>query len=132
MMVGAEVVFPDDPEFPLLAEVTGLLGMAGAFCGVFSLRCSTHSAIDIASQMLAVPAEEAAAQKCDAVGEICNMVAGNFKAKIEGLEDKCLLAVPTVITGRDYKFYSISTGPRIEMPMLYKGEPIWIALEAQS
>jgi chemotaxis protein CheX len=131
MMVGEEVSFPDDPNQPLLSEITGLLGMAGAFCGVFSLRCSTQAAISIASQMLCVPAEEAAGQKCDAVGEICNMVAGNFKAKVEGLEDKCLLAVPTVITGKDYQLYSISAGERLELPLLFKGEPIWIALEAQ-
>jgi chemotaxis protein CheX len=132
MMVGAELGFPDKPGVPPEAAITGLLGMAGTFCGIFSLRCSTQCAIDIASQMLAAPPEEAAAQKCDAVGEICNMVAGNFKAKIAGLEDNCMLSVPTVITGKDYKLHSIAARERIETPLLYKGESIWIALEAHS
>ena len=40
----------------------------------------------------------------DALGEICKVVAGYFKAKI-GLGEACGLSVPTIIAGRDYKFH---------------------------
>ena len=43
----------------------------------------------------------------DALGEICNMVAGNFKNKVSGLGNGCMLSVPTVITGRDYHCHSL-------------------------
>ncbi|MGA7696901.1 MAG: chemotaxis protein CheX [Candidatus Sulfotelmatobacter sp.] len=127
-MVGAKVTAPEGGDFPVLAQVTGMIGVAGALRAVFSLRCSLLSATMIASQMLGVSPEEAAAQKCDAVGEICNIVAGYFKAKI-GLGDKCMLSVPTVLAGNDYKIHSRSEDDRLEFPLLYESEPVWIALE---
>lgn len=72
--------------------------------------------------------DEAAAEKCDAVGEICNIVAGYFKAKI-GLGDQCMLSVPTVLAGKDYRIHSRGEDVRMELPLLYESEPIWIALE---
>ena len=82
--------------------------------------------------MLGVPVTEADAQRTDSIGEICNMVAGNFKAKINGLEDKCMLSVPTVIIGQDYQLHSLAVGDRIELPFLFEGEPLWIGLEVRS
>jgi CheY-specific phosphatase CheX len=38
----------------------------------------------------------------DALGELCNMVARNFKAKIPTLSDHCMLSVSTVISGENY------------------------------
>jgi chemotaxis protein CheX len=128
MMVGVKVTVPEDTNLPVLAQVTGMVGVAGAVSAIFSLRCSTASAAKIASRMLGVSTEEAAAQQCDAIGEICNMVAGHFKAKV-GLEDKCMLSVPTVVVGRDYQLHSVAGSERLEMPLLYEQEPVWIALE---
>ena len=129
MMVAAEVTVAADKKLPVFADVTGVIGIGGAFSAVFSLRCSTDAANHIASQMLGVPAEEASAQAADAIGEICNMVAGQFKAKI-GHEATCMLSIPTVITGKDYAVHS-SRCAEIEMPLLYNGEPIWIALDVR-
>ncbi|HUJ96212.1 MAG TPA: chemotaxis protein CheX [Terriglobales bacterium] len=127
MMVATEVTVAADEKLPVLADVTGVIGIGGAFSGVFSLRCSAGAANSIASQMLGVPAEEASSQSADAIGEICNMVAGQFKAKI-GHEATCMLSIPTVITGKDYSLHS-SRCAEIEMPLLYNGEPVWIALD---
>ena len=41
----------------------------------------------------------------DAVGEICNMVAGAWKSKLPELAANCGLSVPAVITGRDYDLH---------------------------
>jgi CheY-specific phosphatase CheX len=86
----------------------------------------------IASHMLGVQDDEAASHQCDAVGEICNMVAGSFKAKIPGIEDKCMLSVPTVIIGEDYELHSLTVGERIDVPLLLQGEPIWFTLEVRN
>ncbi|MGA8270353.1 MAG: chemotaxis protein CheX [Candidatus Sulfotelmatobacter sp.] len=129
-MVGATITSPETNDVPVLAEVTGMVGIAGPLCAVFSLRCSLQSATTIASQMLGVSAEEAAAQKCDAVGEICNMVAGYFKAKI-GLGDACKLSVPTVVAGKDYKIRSPGKDERMELPVLYAGQPLWLTLDVR-
>lgn len=128
MMVGAMVLTPEVGDHLVLAEVTGMVGIAGPLSATLSLRCSLDSATRIASQMLGVSREKAAAQKFDAIGEVCNMVAGSFKEKI-GLGDQCMLSVPTVLTGKDYQIRSRSVYVRVELPVLYEHEPIWIALD---
>jgi chemotaxis protein CheX len=126
-MVGVAVTAPENGDVPVLAQVTGTVGIAGPLSATFSLRCSLLSATMIAAQMLGVSADEADAQKCDAVGEICNIVAGYFKAKI-GLGERCMLSVPTVLAGTNYQIRSRSDDVVIEIPLLYEREPLWIAL----
>jgi chemotaxis protein CheX len=132
LMVGTEVTVQENPDTDLQADVTGMVGLAGDVCGVLSIRCNAKSADRIASKMLGVEIDQAAAHQSDAVGEVCNMVAGNFKAKIAGLEDKCMLSVPTVITGPDYELHSLEVGQRIETALLFEGEPVTVALEIRS
>lgn len=132
LMVGEQLSVPEGSNTPVLSEVAGMVGLAGELCGVLTIRCSKKSAAKIACQMLGVAEDEAAAQAIDAVGEICNMVAGNFKAKIDGLEDKCMLSVPTVISGDSYELHSLASGERIELPLLFQGEPVWFSLEVQN
>ncbi len=128
MMVGAKVTTTDHTQAPPHANVTGVIGIGGWLRAIFSLRCSTLAASKIASQMLGVSIDEAESQKCDAIGEVCNIIAGDFKARI-GLGEKCVLSVPTVITGGDYRIHSLLADERLELPLLYDDEPIWIALE---
>ena len=132
MMVGAEISVPGQAGTPVVTEVTGMVGLAGELCGVLSVRCSKSCASKIASKMLNVPVTDAVSHMSDAVGEICNMVAGNFKAKINGLQDKCMLSVPTIIIGGDYEVFSPAVGDRIELPFLFEAEAVWIGLEVRS
>lgn len=132
MMVGAEIKALEPESSLLQSEITGMVGLAGGMCGILSVRCSANSATQIASAMLGIPLAEAGAHQSDAIGEICNMVAGNFKAKIDGMQDKCMLSVPTVITGEDYQMHSIAVGDGIELFFVYEGEPILIELEVRS
>ena len=137
-MVGAKVVVPqaqDDfilvPEpadSTVLAYVTGVIGIAGAVRAIFSLRCSDHIAAKIASQMLGITREEAAAQKSDAIGEVCNIIAGHSKHKI-GYGDNCTLTVPTVIVGGHYNIYCLAAGERLEFPVIYEGETVLVTLD---
>jgi chemotaxis protein CheX len=127
-MAGLTLMQPETSGIPVAAHVTGMVGIAGALSATFSLRCSLDCATKIASQMLGVSLEEAAAQKCDAVGEICNIVAGSLKAKI-GLGDQCMLSVPTVLAGLDYQIRRSSVDVRLEFPLLCQQEAIWIALD---
>jgi chemotaxis protein CheX len=127
-MLGTEITLPDESDLVVVADVTAIIGLAGQLCGVLTVRCSASTGSRIASCMLGVPIEEASANQCDAVAEVCNMVAGNFKAKI-GMEDKCMLSVPTVITGCDYQFHSLVSGSRVEVPMIFDGQVVWFTLE---
>lgn len=135
MMAGMQVAVASTPSTPppgnavaATITVTGAVGIAGALSAVMSVRCSTQCAANIAARMLGVPVAEASAHQCDAIGEICNMVAGNFKAKI-GLEDKCMLSVPTVITGGNYQIRAAAANQRVELLLGCEGELVWLTLE---
>lgn len=129
IMVGVTVTSPKD-ALPVQAQVTGVVGIAGTIRAIFTLQCSSASAVKIASQMLGVSPGDPDGEKaaCDAVGEVCNIVAGYFKARV-GLGDACQLSVPTIIVGQDYQFHSSRAYERLKFPLLFEGETLWIALE---
>ncbi|HEX3352150.1 MAG TPA: chemotaxis protein CheX [Terriglobales bacterium] len=116
-----------DAEAP--RNITAMVGLAGQLCGVLTLRCDAKSATLMTSKMLGVAPEQVGEQLSDAIGEICNMVAGNFKNKIAGLGDGCMLSPPTVITGTDYSMHSLTDAPALEVKLLFEGAPILISLE---
>jgi CheY-specific phosphatase CheX len=128
VMVGVTVAVAGDAPRSA-TQVTGIVGIAGAIRANFILQCSAASAIKLAAQMLGVATDAPDSQKaaCDALGEICNIVAGYFKAKI-GLGDACMLSVPTIITGQDYQFCS-RVYDRMELALAYEGEILLATLE---
>jgi chemotaxis protein CheX len=83
----------------------------------------------MACKMLGLGPNEVDQHMWDAVGEVCNMVAGNFKNKLVGLSEHCMLSVPTVITGADYCLHSLADGGSLEVVLIFEGEPIVVALE---
>lgn len=132
MMVGVNLTVPTEPITETNGEVTGMVGLAGALCGVLTIRCTKPASTEIASRMLGLSQDEAALHSSDAIGEVCNMVAGAFKSKIHGLEDKCMLSVPTVITGDNYSTHSLIVGNRTEVQLLLNHEPLLLTLETRS
>jgi chemotaxis protein CheX len=128
MMVGAKLGPVSTVGSDSAASVTGTVGIAGAMRAIFSFRCSTEAARKIASGMLCVSVEQADPQKWDAIGEISNMIAGEFKARI-GMEAQCMLSVPTVVAGHDYRLHCPSQAERIELDFSYKEETVLVTLE---
>jgi chemotaxis protein CheX len=114
------------------SEITSMVGLAGQLCGVLTLRCGVQTAKLMASKMLGPEAEQADQQMWDAIGEICNMIAGNFKNKLTGLSDHCMLSVPTVITGGDYSFHSLADAGALEITVLFEQQPVRVSLEIHS
>ncbi len=110
-------------------DVTAMVGLAGQLCGVLSVRCDGKAAAVMTSKMLGVPLDKIASEVSDAMGEVCNMVAGNFKNKISGLAEGCMLSPPTVITGSDYNLHSTADSPAVEIRMLFEKMPIVITLQ---
>jgi len=64
----------------------------------------------------------------DALGELCNMVAGNFKSKITSLADHCMMSVPTVIWGEDYVMQTVQPNSGFQFALEYEGFPVWFSL----
>jgi len=131
LMLACPLQVPPEPPSLEGLDITSMVGLAGQLCGILTVRCSAKSAARMASRMLGVDVEKAGPEMWDAVGEICNMVAGNFKNKISGLGDGCMLSVPTVITGGDYSLHSM-VNSEIQTILLFDGEPIALTLEVHS
>ena len=112
--------------------VTSMVGLAGQLCGVMTVRCDEKAAVLMASKMLSLPVESVGQDFSDALGEVCNMVAGNFKNKIAGLSEGCMLSPPSVITGSDYNLHSLADSPAIEIRMLFENMPFVVSLQIHS
>jgi CheY-specific phosphatase CheX len=133
IMAGTTIAVSEHSHLGAAQQVTGVVGITGDFFAIFSMRCGLECAAKIASQMLGVSLDEAGLQKtaCDAVGELCNVVGGFFKAKI-GSGESCKLTLPTVVVGGDYKVHSLGAKERIELRMLYENFSLWAALEIRN
>ncbi len=128
LMLGCRLTAPEGPvDIP--GEMTAMVGLAGQLCGIMSLQCSAPTSAEMASRMLGVDPTNIGPEVCDAFGEICNMIAGNFKNKITGLGDGCMLSVPTVITGEDYQLHSMVDAPGVEVRLLFENLPFVVALQ---
>jgi chemotaxis protein CheX len=132
MMVGTSLGSADQATLPKVADYTAMVGLAGDLCGVVSFRCASSSAHRIAGQMLGT--DEATSEECvrDALGEICNMVAGSFKAQISDLAPQCMLSVPMVVSGKDYHLYPLADGVRVQVPLTFNDAAIYITLDLHS
>jgi chemotaxis protein CheX len=113
-------------------DVASMVGLAGQMCGVMTIRCSTKAALLMASKMLGVDSEQSGPEMWDAVGEVCNMVAGNFKNKIDGMGDGCMLSVPTVIMGTHYSLHALVDSGKTEVHLVFDGLPLVVSLEVHS
>jgi chemotaxis protein CheX len=131
LMLGCQLTVGAAAEAPI-PEVTAMVGLAGQLCGVLSVRCDQKAAALMASKMLGVELDKVGAEVSDALGEVCNMVAGNFKNKIAGLAEGCMLSPPTVVTGSDYTLYSLAESPGLELNLVFEHRPIVISLQIHS
>jgi len=131
IMLGCKLEAPP-ATVAVRGEFTAMVGLAGQLCGLLTLRCTSRSAAAMTGKMLNLDASEVHEQVWDAIGEVANMIAGNFKNKLTGISDSCMLSVPTVISGSDYDYHSMAdTGP-LEIILGFEGAPISVAVEIHS
>jgi CheY-specific phosphatase CheX len=97
--------------------LTAMVGMAGALCGITTIHRSADTAIRLASKMASDEAAKDPNIVSDALGELCNMVVGNFEAKIPSLSDHCMLSVSTEITGENYALQSAEPSESLTVPL---------------
>lgn len=129
IMVGSSVLPRRDQNSASLAEFTVTVGLSGAMVGLIGFHCSAESACKLASKMLQVDTHEFNEQALDAIGEICNMVAGNLKAKLPGVGDKCYISTPTLISGSDYHLHTLPKSEHFAICLDFEGAPIWVTFD---
>ena len=128
VMLESELERLPDAEPPRVADLTAMIGLAGELRGVISIRCSVDAAARMASKMLGVSLDEAYESVRDAIGEVCNMVAGKFKLLTE--RNDCMISVPTVISGEDYDLYLLGENrSRTQVCFGLDGLPLWVTLD---
>ena len=131
MMLGTKLTAPESPVNGSF-DMTAMVGLAGKVRGILTFSCGAKAAMLMASKMLAAPATEVTREVLDALGEVCNMVAGNFKNKVLSMGEGCMLSVPTVITGKNYSMHSLADTAALEVRLSFDGMPIVISLRIQS
>lgn len=126
-----EVLFQRGDTPGASPEVTAMVGVAGELCGVLNFVCGLAGARMMAARMLGVDESAAGDQQWDAIGEICNMIAGNFKAKLPELGARCMLSVPTIVFGSNYRLRALAAKRKIDLAFTVEGAPIRLSLELQ-
>jgi chemotaxis protein CheX len=131
IMLGCRVKPVPQAEHPPNAEFTAMIGLAGALCGIITVSCSAKTAGQMATKMLG-DAATSESEVSDALGEVCNMVAGNFKNKLAGTDERCMLSVPSVVSGQGYSLQSMADGSSVETVLLFENAPVAVRLQLQS
>jgi chemotaxis protein CheX len=85
--------------------ITAIIGLAGAISGTCAMLVGPEGAIHMASCMAGTELNDVDETVLDGLGEITNMLAGAWKAKIPELNGACMLSVPTVVTGTQYEVH---------------------------
>jgi chemotaxis protein CheX len=80
-------------------ELNAVISLTGKIYGTIILSISTETACEIYNRLTGDEAHEIDESVRDAVGEVCNMIAGASKAQLEVLQLR--LGLPNVIQGKD-------------------------------
>jgi chemotaxis protein CheX len=116
LMLGVPVEVVND-EFltdHATAMMTAMIGLAGAISGTCAMLVRSDGAVHMASCMAGTELHAVDETVLDGLGEITNMLAGAWKAKIPELNGACMLSVPTVVTGTQYEVHRKAPGFLVE------------------
>lgn len=139
-MLGMEVKPKDvttDTGCPAVNDgVMAVVGIAGPWMGNGIISCNAAFACKLCELFLMTEAPAVNEEVLDAVGELANMVIGNFKTAAEAAVGPLGLSVPTVIYGRNFTSRSLGSNEWIVLPFEC-GENelevrIWFAPAAES
>ena len=109
-------------------SVTAVVGFGGLLSGACVFRSGAFAALQIAARMTGMEFTEVDDTVKDAIGEICNMLAGSWKGKVPELAAHCGLSVPAVITGRDYNLHVQSPEFQVHHAYRFEGEAFEVTI----
>jgi chemotaxis protein CheX len=129
-MLGLEVEHQDervDREAPASSGgVLSFIGMAGSWAGTGVVCCTADFARRICAALLLTDSPSVDEDVLDAMGELTNMIIGNFKTMAEEHLGPLGLSIPTVIYGRNFVLRSAGHNDWIVVPFTCDGESIEI------
>ena len=130
------VFIPLQPERPVhgmetetAAHVVASVAFAGERSGLVAFHAETDTARQIAGAMLGMPATDVDGEMTDAMGEVANMIAGGFRLALKSTGTDVAIAVPTVITGSDFRTKYVTPVTRVLCPFrLENGGRVFVEL----
>jgi chemotaxis protein CheX len=106
-----------DPTSPFVNDgVMAFVGVAGPWVGSGVVACSAPFSCRLCELFLMTEAPAVNEEVLDAVGEIANMIIGNFKTAAESIVGPLGLSVPTVIYGRNVASKSVGNSDWLVLP----------------
>lgn len=101
---------------PFVGEehVAGAVGLTGAYNGMIYLYASAVFSRCITCRMLSMPDAEIEGEDMinDVMGELANMVAGQIKTKLDNQGNGCMMTIPSVVRGTDFKIAPVGGAMR--------------------
>ncbi len=135
MMIGLECSPEEDGGTPLASgaeTISAVIGLAGAISGACVLQSDTRAALCIAEALVGVRPESLDETVKDAVGEVCNMVAGAWKGRYAALSSGCMLSTPTVVTGTNYRLHTQRPEFRVDRSYRFAGNTVCFSIVCDS
>lgn len=114
LMMGVNCTSMEDCPIDEPETISAVIGLAGAMSGTCVLRSSERSSAHMAASLTGIELTSLDDTVKDAMGEICNMVAGAWKGKLPALASSCMLSTPMVVTGTNYQLHTQRPEFRIE------------------
>jgi CheY-specific phosphatase CheX len=100
-LIAGIVAEPVEARWPPKEElVTAAVSFTESWKGAMVLECVLPLAFEFTARLISVPLPTLVdADVCDSMGELVNMIAGNFKALMPAETE---ISIPSVVKGRDY------------------------------
>src|SRR5664279_2329136 len=131
-MLGMELIArPEhlDQTPPMIADgVMALVGLAGTWVGSGVITCDAKFAIEVCNHLLMAEETSVNEDVLDAMGEVANMIIGNFKTLAEEHVGPLCLSIPTVIHGRNFTSRSIGNTAWVVLPFECNGDVMQIRI----
>jgi chemotaxis protein CheX len=105
MMLGSACSVTEESPAEEPETITAVVGFGGLLSGACVFRCGASAALSIAAKLTGMEFAEIDDTVKDAIGEVCNMLAGTWKGRIPDLSANCGLSIPAVITGSNYRMH---------------------------
>jgi chemotaxis protein CheX len=139
-MLGVEVepapVRADQSNPSIVEGLMAFVGISGPWVGSGMVSCTAAFACRICELFLMTEASAVNEEVLDAVGELANMIIGNFKTAAEAEVGALGLSVPTVIYGKNFMSKSLGNKDWLVMPFQCGDDTfeirIWLAPATES
>jgi len=102
--------------------VIGLIGLTGRWMGTGSIACTGELARKISGQLLMAEYASVDQEVLDAMGEITNMIIGNFKNAMEDEAGQLGMSIPMVVFGHNFMAGTSQSVDWVVVPFTCGGE----------